>query len=89
MATISLVADGTTIANDVDYDLWCEDLTVYYPVPAATTVTALNTAAQLIAHRDANFDLQIQGTLEAQVLELELRHSPNVLWRIRLTDAER
>jgi hypothetical protein len=82
----TIVAQGTKV--DREYDVNLRDLTVHYPEAEGLSVTNLEVPAQFVAGKKIGISLGIQGQLDKQTLDLEVRNDPWVVWRIHLSEKE-
>ena len=73
------------LEKDADYELYLNDYTFHYPPAADLQVTALRC---VLKEHEAEFDVRAEGRVTCRVIDLEVRHEPWVIWRIRLTPAE-
>ncbi|HBR20565.1 MAG TPA: hypothetical protein DD726_10190, partial [Phycisphaerales bacterium] len=76
------------VNNATDYSILLKDLTIDYPTDEQLDVNSLSVPVSVTADQNATFHLSTAGTITGQVLDIEVRHEPWIIWRIRLTGTE-
>ena len=75
-------------SNETEYKVLLSDLKLEYPVNAGLQISSLNVPAGIIAGQNITAHISATGVALDKVLDLEFRHDPWVIWRLRLTGAE-
>ncbi|HBR20564.1 MAG: hypothetical protein UV78_C0001G0021 [Parcubacteria group bacterium GW2011_GWA2_43_17] len=84
----TLTLNAVNITSEKDYDLYMRNLQVSYPLADGIRVLQIKQPSKILAGQPVSFEVKIDGKISARVMDIELRHEPWVILRIRLTQNE-
>ncbi|CAL1520476.1 hypothetical protein MMC2321_04241 [Chitinophaga sp. MM2321] len=89
MLSTELWLQAADISDDKTYDLYCRELQIYYPYAAGLKTLSITSPPHAEAGKEIRFHIKTEGSTGAGPLDIEVRHSRWVIWRIRLTAEEK